>query len=358
VGKWLQHQPSNEAVYLAERYLQSITDLMTLKEIIRGAASHPRQCRRLFKSIEILLERYPSGHWDRLQAPDVTNKTVDKLILRWLELNRSNPVLTFDVSIVAVFSDSYVVLKAILNWMVESSGNDDRHAWFVYGNLTYGDTETRTKLMPQILSACRSWILAHPRADGVGRIVGNLIYRTCSEDDVRFGLNWYNANRDTKEAPLALTAILNCARKANVDLDATVLSEAKDIVRGHERDHIRLVNALLKLQPDVDFVETALKAYREKAESGMLTGLLRTTPNEILVDDAYKQLSRTRELGDEFSLYLALLKADPRLDRIEAAVKRWLRKRRVRGSSYVEPLRTAFRERLSRESPSINQTNH
>lgn len=236
VGKWLRHKPSNEAVYLAERYLQSIPDLMTLKEIIRGAGSHPRRCRRLFKSIEILLERYPSGPWDQLQAFNVTSKSVDKLLLRWLELNRSNPSRALDVSMVAITSESYVVLKSILNWMTESGANDDRDAWHTYNNLTYGKTEARTKLLPETLSACRSWILTHPRAHGAGYIVGRVIRRTCSEDDVRLGLNWYYANRDAEEASSALTAILLCARKANVELDATILNEAKSILRDHEQD--------------------------------------------------------------------------------------------------------------------------
>lgn len=295
-----------------------------------AAAKIGRRHRRLYKLIEARMEQDPSSYvWGALQPYQVSNAAADKLVLRWLALNRLNPDLALEISSVALFTCSTEVLEAVLEWS-EKTGRHSKGISFVLTHLMRGKSKAHAALLPRIVLFARTWVKVHAQDQDCGRVYWHLIGYGRSADDFQDGISWYKQHESWKSAWCVLTGLLCASRIAEQEADPYVVEQAKMVLgklSPGERPPV-LVGALVAVHPDAETIGMGKDVCMKSPMSWLLAIMLRVAPDADLISKAEELLPKLKGTEVESELLLALLKVDPTSETVLKVAKRWMRKNR------------------------------
>jgi hypothetical protein len=295
------------------------------------------------------LEQDPASRaWRRLQPFEVSSKVTDKLVLRWLELNRSNSALCLDVSCVALFTDSVEVVEAVLLWTETEKNNI--YVWMVLSHLLRGSSKAHHALRPRISQFVRAWVKEHTNDEYCGRVFADLITVVKLAEDIRDGKVWYQQHQSFDLAWCVLTGLLRAQQKA----DPYVVEQAKRVLRNlspEERAPV-LVGALVEAHPDAETIAFAKNICMKSNLAWLIAILLPIAPDSDLLAKANEVLPELRGSEIEDDLILALLQTDPTNTSVLKAAKRWMRKNGGHASAAsIQSLLTASQAKTGSSNP-------
>lgn len=157
VGIWLKTYGSDESVDLAAQYLPKV-NTRSIGTILNGVANISPHPRVLVELIEARLEEDPTGEiWGSLQSSEFASGEMDRLILRWLELMRSDPAHGTRISFVALFTKSAQVIDSILMWL-DATGGKGIDTRSVLLHLLMGSSQAHEENRDVFVSRTRVWL--------------------------------------------------------------------------------------------------------------------------------------------------------------------------------------------------------
>ena len=325
-GKWLQNYGSNDAMYLATSYVKTYPDVKALILILRAVAKMPQLPSRLFAAIERRFLAEPNSHvWAALQANGYQNPEIHKLLVRWLEINRSNTNIEVDVAYVALFTDSPEVLDEVMRW-TQFNHLKAKSSWIVFTNLFRGNSQAHRDIAPRVAELARIWLSKNADSDDYGRVVGDLLTNMQSAEDLREAKAWYHQYSKSKSAYMAVAGILDSMHSRGDEPDLEFVSQAKLELRKQspeERVPV-LAGALLRACRDEESIALAKETCRcNQFLTWLHAELVQISPDSELIERANKIMSAgSSGLPD---LIIEMLKIDnTNLVAVKAA-ERWMR---------------------------------
>lgn len=345
VGHWLDKLDSNEAMYWAEYYLRTESKATNLRVLLRAIGNSKRSPRRIYDLIEARMEAEPlHDAWSCLQRFEGKNqRRAEKIILRWLELNRKNRDMDVIVSVVAVFSQSIEILESALMWAeaVENSAG----YYFVLGHLLSGNTDAHKTLMSRTAAFTRRWIKVHSKDPNCGRVYGRLISGVCDVNDIRDAKDWFKHHESNPSAEWVLIGLLSASSTLKQEPDPYVVKKVKKILRKQSPDKRLPVmeSVLFNVCQDSETIAIVRQTCVETKSTSVLGRLLLVAPAEDLIVIAKESFEKSRNINLERDLLTALLRQNSADVSLRESARRWLRKHGKKfAEAKLEPLRTAL----------------
>ncbi len=334
VGHWLEKYDSNEAMYAAEYYLRTVSDPKNLRLLLMAIGKSKRSPRKIYQLIETRLEQEPyHDAWSHLACYQRrNNKRAEKVVLRWLELNRSNPDQDIIISAVAAFTSSVDVIESILLW-ASTVGNSPAY-FFVLRHLLCQDSSAHVLLKPRIQEFSRNWIAAHLDDNNCGQVYGAFVASGRDANDMRAAKEWFIEHKQKQAARWVLIGLLQAYSALQEDADLYIVEETKALLRSQsaeERTPV-MVAALLKAHVDA---ETILFAKQKELDSNpwLLGLILRFAPDDEVIAKAKTVLAQRYNRQLEHDLLFCLLRQSPGDHALRKDARRWIRKHGQKMSS-------------------------
>jgi hypothetical protein len=328
VGRWIEKYDSNEAMYLAEYYLRTVSKTNHLRTLLRAIGSSKRSPRRIYDLIESRLEKEPNQDaYSGLQKfKGKNNRRSEKILLRWLELNRSNPDLDILVSAVALFTESVEIIESIMLW-AETVWNSRAYC-FVLSHLLRGETNAHAELRPRIAKLTRTWIADHIDDANCGRVYGDLIQCVKDAEDIKTGKEWFIQHETNESSKWVAIGLLRASTLLGYEPDLYIVEKIKQLLRNqspNERIPV-MEEVLLGANPDKDSIALVRQTCIETKSSRFIGKVLRLAPDEELLATAKEVLAERYDAQLKHDLLLTLLKVSPADADLRKDVRRWLRK--------------------------------
>ncbi|MBS1956213.1 MAG: hypothetical protein JST89_18655 [Cyanobacteria bacterium SZAS-4] len=324
-GELLRAYPSADSINTAVYYLTAVSNYDNLYTIFRACLDITFN-EKLHGTIERLIERQPEADvWGRvLFKPDMSaNAHIEKLVLRWLRLNKKNPGL--DVSLVALFTSSPSVLDAILEW-IDTAGRS-KHIDFALDHLYRSASRIDKTLMSKIAAAARRALKGIHCNESIASIYATIVRASGEQNDIQAAKAWYQTHRGAERAWPILAAILQVNERNQREADEFAVMEAKALLRNLPLGSIpALVGALVKAHPDAESVATAKITYKQTKLMWIL---------EVLVDVAFDAEVKRFALGAleglngadyAHRLLSSLLRVDPQNADVVEFANMWIEK--------------------------------
>ncbi|MBS1953754.1 MAG: hypothetical protein JST89_06210 [Cyanobacteria bacterium SZAS-4] len=335
VGHWLEQYDSNEAMYLAEYYVRTVSKPVVLRSLLRAIGSSKRSPRRIYDLIEARMEREPlNDAWSCLQKFEGKNsRRAEKIILRWMELNRTNKTMDIIVSVVALYSESTEILESALKW-AEAVGNSDNY-YFVLAHLLRGTTPAHKFLTPRTSAFSRRWIESHHNDPNCGHVLGTLINCVADARDIHAGKEWFKKHERNSSSHSVLIGLLSAYKILNQEPDLYVVKKAKTLLKRQPPDKRTpaMEAALFNVCPDRETVAILKQTCTKTKSVRMIGPLLLVAPNKELIAMAQETIARYPSIDLERDLLTALLRQDPKNPELRKNARRWIRKHGKKVSS-------------------------
>ncbi len=328
VGHWLEKYDSNEAMYAAAYYVRTVSNPIDLRLLLMAIGKSKRSPRKIYQLIETRLEKEPHHDaWSYLQNNRFrgNNKRAEKVVLRWLELNRSNPDQDIIVSAVAAFTSSVDVIESILLW-AKTVGNSPGY-FFVLRHLLSQDSNAHVLLKPRIEEFSRNWIAAHLDDNNCGQVYGAFVASGRNASDMRAAKEWFIEHKQKQTARWVLIGLLQAYSALQQDADLYIVKETKALLRSQsaeERTPV-MVAALLNAHVDAETISFAKQKGLE-SNTWLLGLVLRLAPDDELIAKAKALLAERYNSQLERDLLFCLLRLSPGDLALRRDARRWIRK--------------------------------
>lgn len=325
-GELLRAYPSADSINIAAYYLSAVSNYDNLYTIFRACFELPFN-EKLHKIIERLIERQPEAPiWGRvLYRPDMkSNEPLEKFVLRWLHLNKKNPNL--DVSLVALFTSSDLVLDAIMDW-IDTVGRDSKHIEFSLDFIYRSAARIDKTLMPRIAAAGRRSLKGKHSDESVAAIYATIVRASGEQNDVQAAKAWFRTHRSTKRVWPILTAILQTNERNQREADEFAIVEAKALLRNLPMGAIpALVGALVRAHPDTETIATAKKTYEETQLTWILETLVEVAFDAEINRLALEALAKMNGAEYAHELISSLLQINPTNAEVVQFANTWITK--------------------------------
>lgn len=335
VGHWLEKYDSNEAMYSAEYYLRTVTNPIKLRGLLLAIGMSKRSPRKIYDLIEARLEKDPhQDAWSYLQNHKcrANNKRAEKVVLRWLELNRSNPDQDIIVSAVAMFTTSVDIIESTLQW-AKTVGNS-RGYYFVLTHLLSQESDAHILLKPRIVEFSRNWIADHIDDKNCGHVYGALVASVKNADDMRAAKEWYMEHKSNETAQWVLIGLLRAHSALKQEADLYVVEETKQWLRNQspkDRTPV-MVAALVNAHLDAETISFAKQKGLE-SNTWLLGLVLRLAADAEVIAKARQVLAQRHDVQLEHDLLFSRLRMSPADLDLRKDARRWIRKHGQKFSS-------------------------
>jgi len=319
ISRWMFSFPDQEVLGIAERYLSSLEwSCDELRPIIRSVCLLPYR-PKLHKLVAELLEKNPTLEmWSSvLPLPRERSAHIERLQLRWLELNIDNPeAVPFSLS----FSpQSAQVTKAILRW-IRKHPNQDRYVGMMLAELLRMHPRQRRALRAELTKAARIWVKAHPAGRDAAYAHSALVRENCLEADRKNAKDWYIAHKTEDSALHVLREFLDPN-----GAPSWAVTEAEALLKRQAREERSpgIVGRLVSLTKDPAIIRIATEVYREKQHEWILCRLVVATKDHELICEAEAALAKHDGKSKGEFLY-ALLRARPLDSNFRRRARNWI----------------------------------
>lgn len=320
--------PSAKLSKSIQKYLNSSRNIRELSPIIEVVIKSPRHAG-LYNEVERLLERnYADDSWEWIFATtsNQRSKRIERLIIKWLQLNVDNPKLPV-LSLIAL-THSPKIINLVFDWM-RAGGRESEYASVSIRYLVRAVAKYNSELLPRVLRYTRAWLKANPDDENTASTYESLLWASRSKLDAGRAKQWYKEHQHNNEASYVLTALLEYADFCHAKPNEFLVKDSKLLLRDatYRRDKSRLVCALLRVKVDEEIVKWAEEAYESHGHLWMLISLLLYAPGAqavAITEAAYSRWKNREHLEPE--IVHALLKADHRHALALRRARVWLKR--------------------------------
>ena len=338
----LELEPSKELLLLAKKQVltarywfeacepEQETDFGLASLMRQILKAHPRS--RLCDQIEDYVVKYPANYiWTWVipgsNRSDARNRRLEKLTIRWVDLNVGNPDL-FLLSLPSRIP-TVEIIESCFNWVLHG-GRKNNFMPALLADLLR-NAKVYKALLSKIAKFSRKWVESNPNHDDAGRVYGALLYATEVTSDINGAKAWYKKHLKNKTSSYVVITSLEHSFWTSTKPDSYIVKRARILMRAVERRTPRLIGALVSVAPDSEVIALAKDICKRQKPMWILTRVLLIAPDAELITIAREEYNRYRGASLEPDLLYSLLKVDPNDSVTRRRARLWMRQNAKHG---------------------------
>lgn len=284
---------------------------------------HPRSTMLVL--IARYLETFPEDKvWSSvftIPTYEKSNREADRLIARWIQLNKNNPEL--GLLGLPILNPCHKVIQASFEW-IKMGGRTSAFTGCVLDHVLRR-VDRNGPLFDRIIAFGRRWLSKNPSDRWSGAVYATLVSRTLATQDIDRAKAWYECHLDNQTAFHVICSILNLSTRTGFPADSFAVDRARALLVHEENQFPVLIGALLGAAPDDFSTGIAKKFLRNYKLDWILFRLLKVAPDEEAIEMAHALYPSYKNRKNEPELLAALLGTKRADKKIVRRAHFWLR---------------------------------